>query len=101
MRGRRERGFRFGVLSRLSPLPHTIDCPHREPGGTLRSSSRWPAGLPFFVVPTRRASVPEPLRAGVLDLCAEDLPEEVLLRLVVPPEDPRGRVLPDPAPHEG
>src|SRR5207245_9819338 len=44
--------------------------------------------------------VPEPFRPRVRDLGREDVAQEVLLRLRVSPEDPRGRVLADPTGHE-
>src|SRR5437899_7578988 len=44
--------------------------------------------------------VPEPFRPRVRDLGREDVAQEVLLRLMVSPEDPRGRVLADPTGHE-
>src|SRR3989304_841763 len=45
--------------------------------------------------------VPEPFRPRVCDLRGEHVPEEVLLRLVVSPEDPRRGLLSDPAAHQG
>src|SRR6266852_2275554 len=102
-RATREAGSQVGTIATPpSPHPDFQTAPERPPpsptGRRGPPADRRPVGLAFLDC---RRLVPESLRPSVRDLSREEVPEEILLRLVVASEDASGGILPDTAGHEG